>query len=445
MHCFGRTRTAWHVSVSRAAETIGARAPSSPLRATDFRRLLVGDTLARLGYQVTQFMLPLVAATTLHAGGFRVGLVSVSQTVPVIGLSLAAGLVADRVSARVLVTHCNVARAAALGLLGLLYAVSAPSFWPLIVAAVLVGSATVFYDVGYQATVPKVLEAQRLTRGNGFLQASFNATLMTGPALAGLLIQAAGVSGTIALVTALFLAAVLSFRSLQAGAAVKGARAAVSLMDGLKYTWRCRPIRDLCVQSGLFNLHEQAFLTAFLLYGVGTAGLSGGTVGLVIGAGGLGAVAGSLATGHLSKRLHAGWTVTLGLIASGAALLCAALLAEPLKVDAAIVFAVGFFINGVAQAAYNVLVVSLRQALPPREFLGAVTAAYRLVSFGPIPLGALVGGVLVQVAGATNALPIIATSLIISSLHLLPSPVKRLRTVEDAESSAWSSPRQERT
>lgn len=428
--------------MSRTAETLAAPpASASPLRATDFRRLLVGDTLARLGYQVAQFMLPLLAVTTLHASAFRVGLVSVSQTVPVIVLSLVAGLAADRVPARSLIMLCNLARAAGIGLLGLLYAVSGLAFWPLALTAAVIGSAAVFYDVGYQTTLPKVLEARRLARGNGILQASFNATLTTGPALAGLLVQDAGVSGTIIVVAGLFLAAVLAYRSLEAGAAATAsdARAPRSLARGLRFTWQCRPIRDLCIQSGLFNLYEQAFLTAFLLYAVRSAGLSGGAVGLVVGVGGLGAVAGALATGRLSRRLHAGWTVTVGLVASGAALLTAALLAAPLKAEAVFVFAAGFFVNGCAQAAYNVFVVSIRQALPPREFLGAVTAAYRLVSFGPVPLGALLGAVLVEWLGGAGALTAVAAALILSSLQLLPSPVKRLRSVEDAAAGAWYS------
>lgn len=428
--------------MSEAAEAfeVHPARTASPLRATDFRRLLIGDSLARLGYQVAQFMLPLLAVTTLHASAFQVGLVSVSQAGPVIVLSLVAGLVADRMSARNLIVLCNLIRAAGIGLLGLLYGLDGLAFWPLLLTGAVIGSAAVFYDVGYQSTVPKVLEGDRLIRGNGYLQASFNATLTSGPALAGLLVEDAGVSGTLGVVGGLFVAAVLAYRSLQAGAAVRGAQARPSLARGLKFTWHCRPIRDLCVQSGLFNLFEQAFETAFLLYAVRTAGLSGGEIGLIVGAGGVGAVTGSLAIGHFAQRLHAGWSAITGQVACGAILLAAALLALPLKAQAGAVFAIAFCLNGAALSLYNVFVASIRQALSPREFMGAVTAAYRLVSFGPIPLGGLLGGTLVELIGAPYALTAVAGALLLSSLHLLPSPVKRLRTVEDAGSVAPSIP-----
>ncbi len=369
-----------------------------------FRRLWIGDAIARLGYQIAQFTLPLMAVTVLHTSASRVGLVSASQSVPVIVLSLTAGAVADRVSTRALVVACNALRAVAFGLLGALYALFGLDLWLLIVTAVLIGSATVFYDVGFQASVPRVVGVERLTAGNGILQASVSATQMAGPALAGFFAQTAGLPASMTVTASLFVAAMVSFWSLKgAKDAREGTeREALPVTAGLKFAWRSRPIRDLCLQSGLFNLHEQAFLTAFLVYGVRVSGMSGGGVGLVIGLGSVGALVGSMVTGHHSARLHAGRSVLTGLVVAALALLASTLLAAPWHASAVEIFAAGFFVNGVAQAVYNVFVVSLRQTIPPQRYLGAVTASYRLVSFGAIPLGALLGGSLVDMAGSRS-------------------------------------------
>ncbi|OKK04738.1 hypothetical protein AMK26_15660 [Streptomyces sp. CB03234] len=412
------------------------------LRAAAFRRLWTGDLVARLGHQIAQFMLPLTALTALQAGASDVGLVSASQTVPVIALSLVAGVAADRVPTRTLVVACNALRATGFGLLGLVYALSGLELWLLIATAVLIGSATVFYDVGYQATVPRVLTVEQLAAGNGFLQAGVSATQMAGPALAGFLVQSAGLPTALAVTALLFVAAVVSFWTLDAqdrGRDLTKARA-LPLAEGLKFSWRCRPIRDLCVQSGLFNLHEQAFLTVFLIYGVRSAGMSGGEVGLVIGAAAVGALTGALVTGHRSERLHAGRSVLVGLFAAALALLVPTLFAAQSRLVVVAVFLAGFFLNGFAQSLYNVFVVSLRQAIPPQEYLGAVTASYRLVSFGPMPLGALLGGALADLLGAGGALRVVALSMLVCSLFILPSPVKRFRTVRDARTGQRTEP-----
>jgi hypothetical protein len=138
------------------------------------------------------------------------------------------------------------------------------------------------------------------------------------------LVQAAGLSPAVWTTAAVFAAAVVGHAFLRIpGTERSGASAAdVSVRDGLRFTWRCRPIRDLCLQSGLFDFHEQAFLLGPVL-------ARGSTAAPVLGA--------------------------------------------------------AFVANGIALAAYNVLAVSLRQAIPPREFLAAATASYRMISFGTIP------------------------------------------------------------
>jgi hypothetical protein len=84
--------------------------------------------------------------------------------------------------------------------------------------------------------------------------------------------------------------------------------------------------------------------------------------------------------------VHLGAVVSAALPLAAAAFLLGPVLAR--GSTAAPVLGAAFVANGIALAAYNVLAVSLRQAIPPREFLAAATASYRMVSFGTIPLGA---------------------------------------------------------
>ncbi|MEV0224787.1 MFS transporter [Streptomyces sp. NPDC050704] len=414
-------------------QTAAADGPRSLLRLSAFRGLWAGDAVSRLGYQIALYLFPLLAVTELHSSGTQAGLVAASQFVPVVVLSLVAGVLADRARTRSLILICTVIRGAAVALLGVGYALFGLSVWMLIAIAFVVGSATVFYDVGYQSAIPKVLKPGELAAGNGILQASTSATQMAGPALAGVFVQAAGLPFAVTMTCALFAGGAISFwflrmeESVAAPPSRPGGRA---LLAGLRFTWKCRPIRDLCVQSGLFNLHEQAFLTAFLIYGVREADMSSGTVGLLIGVASVGALIGSVGTGHLSGRLHAGTTLAAGMIAASLSLLLGALFAQVLP--PLWVFAVGFLCNGVGLSAYNVYVMSLRQSIPPQEFMGSVTAAYRLVALGPNPLGALLGGLLADALGAGSALVAVAASLTLTSLLVLASPVRRVRQVEDA-------------
>jgi MFS family permease len=51
-------------------------------------------------------------------------------------------------------------------------------------------------------------------------------------------------------------------------------------------------------------------------------------------------------------------------------------------------------VSGVSMMLWNVVTVSLRQRITPDRLLGRMNAAYRLVGWGTMPIGALLGGVL---------------------------------------------------
>lgn len=410
------------------------RETRSMINVSGFPQLWCGDCIARLGYQISEFLFPLVAVVKLHSSGFEAGMISGSQFVPVVVLSLTAGALADRADTRGLVLISSAVRGAALAVMGLVYALWGLTLWVVLIAAVVVGSATVYYDVGFQSAIPRLLRPSELGRGNGLLQASTSATQMIGPALAGLLLQTAGLPLATGVTAAAFLGATIAFGLLKAARpqpADDGTTARRhSILTGLRFTWGCRPVRDLCVQSGMFNLHEQAFLTAFLLFGVRTARLGSGAVGVLIGLASAGALIGSVVSGWFSARLHTGATVTAGLITASAAFMLGPLLITLLPAE--LVFGSAFLINGIALGAYNVCAVSLRQAIPPPEFIGSVTASYRMVSLGLIPVGGLLGGFLVDAIGPRAALLAIAISMTLTAMLLLASPLKHIRKIDQA-------------
>jgi MFS family permease len=56
-------------------------------------------------------------------------------------------------------------------------------------------------------------------------------------------------------------------------------------------------------------------------------------------------------------------------------------------------------VTGVAIVLWNVVTVSLRQPITPDRLLGRMNAAYRLVGWGTMPIGAFLGGALAEWLG----------------------------------------------
>src|SRR5260370_16484556 len=186
----------------------------NPLRRSAFRALWAGHALARVAYQVSLFILPLLAVTALRVSAFQLGMISASQFVPVLVWSLVAGATAGRVTPRRLLVACNLIRGAAIAALSGADVLAHIDVALVILTAVAVGSATIFYDVGYQSTVPRVLGDGRLVSGNGLLQLSYSVALAAGPPIARALLQAPGALLATPLICAAFPAAAPSHRFL---------------------------------------------------------------------------------------------------------------------------------------------------------------------------------------------------------------------------------------
>ena len=87
---------------------------------------------------------------------------------------------------------------------------------------------------------------------------------------------------------------------------------------------------------------------------------------------------------------------------------------------------------GVGIGIANVHAVTLRQTAVPECLRGRVNAAYRLISWGAIPLGAAVGGLVATQAGAQVAMITGALGMCLATLWVAFSAVPRLRTISDA-------------
>jgi MFS family permease len=96
-----------------------------------------------------------------------------------------------------------------------------------------------------------------------------------------------------------------------------------------------------------------------------------------------------------------------------------------------VVLAVAFFLRGLGMTGCNVHVYALRQAIVPDDLLGRVNGTYSLLTFGFVPLGALLGGVLGELLGLRTALLVCALGLFPSWAWLAWSPARRLRRLPD--------------
>ena len=403
----------------------------------DFLRLWAGETVSLFGSQVTELAMPLVAVYTLSANARQLGLLNAARFAPFLLVTLLAGVLVDRHRRRPILIGSNLGRALLIGLIPLLAAAHWLRMPSLYVLAFAVGVLTVFFDVAYLAYLPSLVDRRVLLEGNTKLQASASAAQVGGPGLGGLLVQLFGAPGALLADAVSYLVSVATLGGIRTGepqppAVTADARVWQRLRhdigEGLRVTFTNPLLRPMAGLAATYNLFEQAIITVFVLYAIRRLGLSAGLLGLVLSAGAAGALLGSVTAGAAGRRMGIGVAFLGGVVVECAAMLLVPAVRGPLGLVVPVLVA-AFALNGLGLGLTNVYAVSLRQTSTPDQLLGRVNASYRFLSFGSIPLGALLGGFLGQALGLRPALTIAAVALLSTILWLLLSPIPRLRAL----------------
>ena len=393
-----------------------------------FRGLWIGQSVSQLGSQVTLIVLPLIAAVTLHASPFEVGLLAAFETLPYLVVSLVAGVVADRADRRRLLILTDLARALMLVVIPVAYALNMLTLPILLVVAIVNGTLSVFFDVAYQSYLPRLVPSDDLVDGNQKLELSNAGAHVAGPALAGIILAAVGGAVAVALDAISFLVSAVVVAISPAAPkpqAVPATRASFggSVLGGLRLVLGDRSLRDLAASTATFNLASSAIFAVFVVFATRDVGVNPAAFGLLYGLGNVGFIVGAAAVGAVSRLLGPGRTLFLA-----AVLGTIATVMMPLAVGPAAVLMLfgGRFVGGAAAAAFNVNAFSIRQARTPDPILGRVNATFKVLDWGTLPVGAILGGTIATFFGLRAALAVAAVLGVASVLWLIRSPVRRL-------------------
>jgi MFS family permease len=82
--------------------------------------------------------------------------------------------------------------------------------------------------------------------------------------------------------------------------------------------------------------------------------------------------------------------------------------------------AVMYAVNRMAVGLWDVVTVSLRQAIIPTYIFGRVNSVYRLVGWGSMSLGALAGGFLVHFFGLRGPFVVAALAMVVTGVVAVP-------------------------
>ncbi|MGA4506963.1 MFS transporter [Propionibacteriaceae bacterium G1746] len=418
------------------APAAAPRTRRSLFRHHDFRQLWLGDTVSVFGMQFVMFAMPLMAVRLLSANELQMGVLTALETLAFLLIGLPAGAWVDRWRKKRVIVIGDLVRAALLLTLPAAWLLGMLSLTQLYVVAFLVGCITVFFDVANQSYLPEILEPHQISEGNSKLQASQQVALVIGPAAASGFVRLLGSPLTIAVTSACMAASSLfvsRIRHVEQAPHPDDRRPLVAeIREGLAFVVRQPLLRRIVASTGLVNFGSTAINALFVIYAINTLGLDETRLGLVFSVAAVGGIVGALTASPVAHVVGEARAIPLAMVAAGLAGFATPLASH---LPAVPTLLIGWFIGSWGVVVYNVTQVSFRQRLCPKPLLGRMNASIRFLVWGPMPIGAFLGGLVGRHLGVLEALWIFAGVSLAAALPVLVSPLVGMRDLPGPESS----------
>jgi predicted MFS family arabinose efflux permease len=369
----------------------------TPLRRSrDFRFLVGGELVSVLGTQLTTVAVP-YQVYELTRSSLAVGLVSVTQLLPLIAGSLLGGSAVDAMDRRRLLMAAQVLMACCSAGLAV-NADLGPSLWPLFVLPALAAGFSGLDSAGRNAIAPNLVRRSEISSANAIFQTMFQLGQVAGPAVAGLLLAGAGVRFVYWMDVASFgIALVALFLISPQPPGEAGHRPGLrSIVEGLSFVRGRQAIQGaylIDINAMVFGMPRALFpALATTVFGGGAA-----TLGFLYAAPGAGALVGALTTGWVGRIQRQGLAVIIAVIGWGVAITCFGLVSW-LPLALVLLAAAGW--ADVISAVFRSTIIQLAVPDALRGRLAGLQIA--VVTGGP-RLGDLESGVVAAAFGDTFA------------------------------------------
>jgi MFS family permease len=365
---------------------------------------------------------PLLAAL-LTKDPVLVAGVTISTRLPWLLFSLPTGAIADRMNRRRLMIGADMVRLVIVGLLGASILFDVVNIWMLYVSAFALGICETLHVNAAQALLPSLVEERHLLTANArFSTAQIVSTQFIGPPV-GVALFTAGHALPFLVDSATFgLSAALVARIPHRPVAEKPtSRFRDDIVEGMRFMLDSKALRRLTEIVAVINFFYFAAASLFVLY-VEELLDSGEIVftALSVGAA-IGTVTSRFFVDGTTRRFGYTRTITFAMWLWGAATVGLAFGVHPVLAISA------NFVLGFGTGLWIAVNSTLRQQFTPDRLLGRMNAAFRMISWGVVPFGALFGGVLARLFDVRA--PFIAAAVATMTAAIFAS--RLLRPVEE--------------
>jgi len=396
------------------------------LRHRNFRLYWTGQLVSLIG----TWMQSVAQGWLMHrltSSALMLGVLGFMQFLPVLLLSLWAGVIVDSVDKRKLLLITQSAFLLQAALLATAVSTGVVKPWMVLALAFVFGTINALDLPVRQSIVVELAGKDDLSNAIALNSAAFNTARVVGPAIAGILLATVGEAGCFWINAVSYIAVIASIWriDLEPRPAIRfnAKRAVEAMAEGIRYAKSVRPLRNLLALLGLTAGLGFQYMILLPVYVREILKVDAKAYGLLVSAFGLG----SLVSAAWMTRNHDRWAlrrnVFIGLFTAAIGMgIFAWSRALPLSLAMA-------FLAGSGLILYVATTNILLQISTEDRYRGRIMSLYTLMFVGTAPIGALVSGSIAQRFGAPVATSVSALVLLGGAIWML----RRLRVLADRE------------
>jgi MFS family permease len=391
---------------SSAGATLSSRFRA--LRHRNFRLFWVGQIISLVG----TWMQSVAQGWLMHRltdSAFMLGLLGFTQFLPIMLLSLWAGAIVDRVDKRKLILLTQtlaLLQAAALAVLVSLHVVQP---WMVLALAFVFGTISAFDLPARQSYLVEMVGTEDLPNGIALNSAAFNAARVFGPAVAGVVVATAGEAWCFWINAISYIAVIVMLMRMDTVSRRDDRPAQHPLhdiLDGIRYGWRVRPIRNLLLLLGATAGFAFQYMILLPVFAKDILHAGAQTYGMLVSAFGVGSLLSIVVMTRQLDRWGLRRNLLVGLTVSGAGMLVFAW-SQVLWLSL-----VSGLLCGFGLILYVASTNTLLQLTTEDRYRGRVMSLYTFMFIGTAPLGALASGWIAENISAPIATTASATVLL---------------------------------
>jgi hypothetical protein len=400
---------------------------AAPLRRNrDFLLLQAGQLLSDAGTQSTSIAYPmLVLAVTDSAA--KAGVVAFARTLPWLLFTLPAGVAADRWDRRRLMIAADLVRVLAIGGLAAAILLHRTAFWAIPLVAFVEGAGAAVFTTAQFGALRAVVPAPQLPAAVNAQVGRQAAVRVVGQSVGGALFELSKALPFLVDVASYACSTVslLAMRTpFQQEREPDRSPLRERFAEGVRFLWGHRFLRTGALLFGLANFIGPGLVFTVVVLG-SRQGLSGGEVGVLVGAFGACLLLGSLLSPLVRRRLPVRAVLLLELWTWP---LCALFLVWP----SVYVLTASMLVTALAIPSTDSVVHGYRIAMTPDRLLGRVESVRGTISRAIAPLGPLVAGALLEAASARATVGLFAAfGLVLAAWGTLSPSIRAAPSIDE--------------